>query len=82
MPDGFYSEDPIQEKNSGLQNENKAKPTNHTVVINTLYDKGKINQIDLEDRINKINNKINSILKDCVPTNPSTLETELGSYFY
>ncbi len=81
MPDDYDSVDFVDPKNSGVPvpTADKSKPKNETVVINSLYDKDKLSKLDLDNRLNKINNKMNSIAKFSVPTNPSTFETELGS---
>ncbi len=63
-----------------LAKEAQTKPKNRIVVLNSLNDNDLLSKLDLENRINKINNKMNSIVKGgCIPTNPSTFETELGS---
>jgi hypothetical protein len=79
MPDKSYFHEQNKGINSEIPNEYKVKPKNETFVINSLYDKDILSQLDLDNRIYKINNKINSIVRSCVPTNPSTFETELGS---
>ena len=79
MPDESYFCEQSKGINSEIQNEYKVKPKNETFNINSLYDKDILSQLDLDNRINKINNKLNSIVRSCVPTNPSTFETDLGS---
>lgn len=79
MPGDSSLNDAVDGEDSGIPIEYRAKPKNETIVINSLYDKDKISNLDMENRINKISNKMNSILKGSVPTNPSTSETELGS---
>jgi len=59
------------------QNKNTIK-NNENIIINSFHDKDKLSNIDLENRINKINSKMNSIVKHSI--NPSTnFDTELAS---
>lgn len=79
MPEDYFAENPSGENQSGIPKEEKSKLKNQTEALNSLCDKDLSRQLNFDIRLNKINNKMNSIVKGCVPTNPSTVETELGS---
>jgi len=75
-----FSDKKIYKHNKEYNNNNILNTKHDNIIINLEYEKdiiSKKNQEDLDIRMNKINGKLNSIVKHS--TNPSTLETELAS---